>query len=347
LVVAILAIAGVFSSDDSSDGKTVTTAATSDASLVKQTKPGVVELFGKAGRGTPSGSGFVIDAKQGLALTNAHVISGLATLKAVTLDEETVPAAVVGQSPCDDIALVRMRSTPAGVRALPLGDSSTVQNGDRVASFGYPLAAGRASAQKVVTTFGAVSSPDVRNASVPVRSLPRYAHVIQHQALIAPGNSGGPLVNSAGRVVGINALGIQSLSQSYAIAINEAKNVLPDLKAGKNPNYVGWRLEAASEHAYEDELPPVIARALRGFLARIGATNALVVTGVDTGSPAYKKVFPGDVLLQVEGTGVRSVRRVCDVLESKNPGDAIQVSGGTFDLNRNKYVTWTETLRVQ
>ena len=341
-IVAVLAVAGVFSGSEDKPTR---------AELIDDTKLGVVGLFGKVGNGTAAGTGVLIDADKRYVLTNAHVVGGLATLKAVLRDRDTVSASLVGQAPCDDLAVVELRSAPEDVKALDLGDSAKVQSGDPVIALGYPEAFGSPEKQKVVATFGDVSSPDVKNAE-PDRSLPRYPHVIQHQATLNHGNSGGPLIDDDGDVVGINTLGNRGQQgevegQNYAITANEVKSVMPDLQKGKNRDYAGWNLIPASYFPYEEYLDQASATALRRFLAGKGANNALVVTGVDTNSPAYKKKIGAfDVILSIEGTGVRSVKRVCDVLQS-HAGQSVEVRGYSFDFDALTYTEWTRTVNVQ
>lgn len=342
LIAAIVALAMAGSSDDDKPTR---------AELVDDAKLGVVGLWGKVGDGTAAGTGVLIDADKRQVLTNAHVVSGLATLKAVLRDRDTVSASVVGQSPCDDLAIVELRSVPDDVKALDLGDSAKVRSGDPVTALGYPEAFGSAEKQKVVATFGDVSSADVKNAE-PDRSLPRYPHVIQHQATLNAGNSGGPLLDDDGDVIGINTLGNRGQQgevegQNYAITANEVKSVIPDLEKGKNRDYAGWNLTPGSYFPYEEYLDKARATALRRFLSSKGATNALVVTGVDTGSPAYKKKIAAfDVILNIEGTGVRSVRKVCDILQS-HPGQSIEVRGYSFNFDNLTYREWTRTVNVQ
>lgn len=339
---AVLAVAGVFSGSDDKPTR---------AELVDNAKLGVVGLWGKSGDATVAGTGVLIDSDKGQVLTNAHVVSGLATLKAVLRDRETVSASIVGQSPCDDLAIVELRSVPEDVEALDLGDSAKVRSGEPVTALGYPEAFGSAEKQKVVSTFGDISSADVKNAE-PDRSLPRYPHVIQHQATLNAGNSGGPLLDDEGDVIGINTLGNRGQQgevegQNYAITVNEAKSVIPDLEKGKNRDYAGWNIVPASYFAYEEYLDKIRADALRRFLASKGANNALVVTGVDTGSPAHKKKIAAfDVILSIEGTGVRSVRKVCDVLQS-HPGQSVEVRGYSFNFDNLTYREWTRTVNVQ
>jgi S1-C subfamily serine protease len=169
----------------------------------------VVRIQGKEG----GGSGVVVDAERGLVLTNAHVAVGLEGTKARVGDDASTetPARLVAAAPCDDLAVMLLVNKPQNLQAIQLGDSSGVKQGDHVTVLGYPgtfeeqrLGENVNQAQQLVATDGNVSAVNV--AATPDPSLPRFASTIQHQAPVNPGNSGGPLVNDKGQLVGINTL---------------------------------------------------------------------------------------------------------------------------------------------
>lgn len=319
----------------------------SQEDLITKVTPSVVKLSGRRGESGSGGSGVVIDARRGYVLTNAHVIAGLSALQAKVGDLASTQTAarVVAQAPCDDLALVKLVDVPANLRALALGNSS-VRRGQHVTALGYPSSFEDPAAQTVVATSGTVSSPQV--AAEPDPSLPRYPSTIQHQAPINPGNSGGPLVDDQARVIGLNTLGntqqggraIQG--QYYAISANHIKSLLPDLEAGRSTAYAGWalapvqaipiaRIFATDPDWQAPRLGVTVAATLR-------ATNAqgLYVLGSDTGSPAEDSdIVFGDMVTSLEGTSVRTVADVCDVLESHNLGDKLFVRGRYLNSAKN------------
>lgn len=312
----------------------------SQQDLITKVKPTVVELAGKRGEQSVGGSGVVIDAKRGLVLTNEHVVAGISALKAKVGDNAATagPARVLAQAPCDDLAVVQLVNIPAGLQQVKIGSSAAVKSGEQVTVLGYPASFSNPETQTVVSTNGTVSSTNV--AAAPDPSLPKYPSTIQHQAPVNPGNSGGPLVNSKGELIGINTLGntqqggrtIQG--QYYAIAMDRIKTLLPNLEAGKNQAYVGWSVAPLDQvplsTAFKDD--PVfqsskLGNTVQGILKRNSVTG-LYVLDATTGSPAKAaKLGFGDLILSIEGTPVKSVSDMCDIIQSHGPGDKLGVRG--------------------
>jgi S1-C subfamily serine protease len=173
-------------------------------------------------RGEATGSGFVID-DQGYVLTNAHVVEG-ATNVTVQLGGTTMSARVVGSDTSADIAVLKVNTAGANLHPLALGDSSSVQVGDPVVAIGNPFGLDR------TVTTGIVSALQ-REIQAP--NGVTIKHVIQTDAAINPGNSGGPLIDSSGRVIGINSQ-IASTSGgsngiAFAVPIGTAKKIADSL----------------------------------------------------------------------------------------------------------------------
>lgn len=336
--------------------------------LIAQASPSVVRVLGKAG----GGSGFVIDAKQQLVLTNSHVAvgglagdpinSGLVVQVGNNPSTET-PARVVAASPCDDLAVIKLIDPVPGLKALPLGNSDSVHPGDQVVALGFPassLGTDTSTGQPptVNSNNGIVSATQGKLDNGP--SSPDYQDVIQHQAPINPGNSGGPLLNRDGQVVGINSLGglTGTQGQYYSIAVNYAKRLLPDLEAGHSHSLMGWSLTALS---YQDS---DLENELRGFFEAEDIKNAsgfasataqfmqanqisgVFDTGGDSatngpgpgdlaGSPADKAGTAGFLIDGVNGTPVSSVQDVCDALNSATPGQHLSLHGYSIENASN------------
>lgn len=337
-VFGALAVAGVAVAIASSGGEDDTRAIKSPiepatltvAQQIKRGSPSTVELstrgpgFSRGRKTTLSGggSGIVVDAKKGLVLTNAHVVAGQTSIKAKVADGTEVSARVVSQAPCEDLALVSLRPTPKSLVEAKLGSSNKIAAGDRVIALGYPSAfEERLSDRTLQASEGIVSAPTGKTTlGVASPSLPE---VIQHQAPLNAGNSGGPLFNERGEVVGINTLTsgrAASQNQNAAIAVDRVKSMLADLEAGKNSGYLGW------------QLLPLKGGQLPLRPRTTGRTgSALVVLSVDAGSPADKKKFDfGDTIYEIDGTPVRKFQDVCDIVNSKASGDTIRVEGYRF-----------------
>jgi S1-C subfamily serine protease len=334
-IAGLLLVAGCGGGDD--DGEETTETKTPET-VISESTPGVVEIYGKYNDEPVGGSGFIYDTGPPVRiLTNSHVVEGLSSMQVKVGDQlPTVPAQVVAQAPCDDVAVLELPSPPPEVAALPTTDA-TPASGEAVIAMGYPDNFQKYKQQTVNSTQGTVSNPDLVGNQIS-EDLPTYPDLIQHTAALNPGNSGGPLLNEQGEVVGINTLsrsGRGAQGQYYSIDMAHVNGLLPDLEAGTDRAYVGWAI------APLDLVPAIIriadyinsydfdvstAKANVNFDER--ELDGLYVLGdVDAGSPADKKIFGGDLITEIDGTSVETVNQVCKILQSKSPGDSIRVSG--------------------
>jgi S1-C subfamily serine protease len=260
-------------------------------------------------RGTGSG---VVVAPDGLVLTNSHVVGGASRLNVTTVDGRNLTARVVGDDPDTDLALVRVDSAvtlPAG----RLGDSKKLKRGQLVIAIGNPLGF-----ESTVTT-GVISA---LGRSLRAQSGRLIDDVIQTDAALNPGNSGGPLVSSHGEVIGINTaviLGAQGIC--FAVASNTANFVLGELVRHGHVRraYIG----IAAQHI---EIP----RRLRHI---IGATqtSGVTVIGVEPGSPAERaRLLAGDIILALDGVTITGADDLIRLLAGDKIGRRV-----TLDLLRN------------
>ena len=239
---------------------------------------------GKDEKGVVSGSGVVIDPS-GELLTNHHVIDKAEEIRCLLTDGSSYTARVAGYDQDLDIALLRLER-PADAPPLPAAALSpdTVQIGDVVLAMGAPWGLARS------VTMGIVSCTDRY-----LEGAGRYTLWYQTDAAISPGNSGGPLVDTAGRVVGINARGIIFGDQAFTIPSPTILEVLPSLREKGN---AGWAW-------FGFQFQP-----LRDFDRNMvfEATNGVVVSGTDLGSPARKAGFKaGDRVVAVDGEPVTAL----------------------------------------
>ena len=320
----------------------------SQEEIIEKVTPTTVRIAGKQS----GGSGVVIDAKQGLILTNAHVAVGLEGMKArVGNDGTETPARLVAASPCEDLAVIKLVNPPQNLEQIKIGDSAKVKAGSEVTVLGFPgtFEASRGEgggsagqAEKVVATNGRVSSSNVQIAGN-IADLPKLPSTIQHQAAVNAGNSGGPLVNDRGELVGINTAGNSGQAgevqnQFYSISSQRIKSVLPDLQAGRSQANVGWTLTPYA--AIKGALPAIFAndpdfRSLGGAALGQRVQTALERAGIDglyvrksqPGSPARKaNVLYGDLVTAINGQPVKTLGDVCDILQSKSPGEEVRVT---------------------
>jgi S1-C subfamily serine protease len=320
----------------------------SQEQLIKQATPSIVRIQGSEGGGT----GFVIDASRQLVLTNAHVVAGRnAALKAQVGNEtSTTPVRIVASSPCDDLAVVKLVDSVPGLKALKLGTSATVTPGEQVTVLGFPgsLQSGSGGqAGTVVPNTGTVSQTSIQvntNASEPNfdPNLPSYQSMIVHQAPVNHGDSGGPLLNDEGEVIGINTLTNEGRTQGqyYAIGIKYAARLLADLKAGKSHSYLGWDLEQMSGEgspALVEQLgarfgrsaysraASQLAQATAAYLQENPPTTGMYDLGDQPGTQAEEAELEGKLILAINKTPVSSLQDVCNVLGSTSPGQTVHV----------------------
>ena len=250
-------------------------------------------------RGT--GTGFLIDA-EGHILTNHHVIEGAERLTVKLADGRSLHASVVGSDPDTDIALIKVDGAGVLPHAL-LGDSNALRVGEWVCAIGNPLA------YEHTVTVGVVSFIGRKLFD---SSLDNY---IQTDAAISVGNSGGPLINSRGQVIGINsAISRQASNIGFAVPINQARAVLPQLKS--------------------------IGRVLRGYMGltlrdvdadlqaslKLPRGDGALVQDVAAGSPgARADLRPYDVIVSVDGSAVRSNDGLIRQIAARQPGTIARV----------------------
>jgi putative serine protease PepD len=266
--------------------------------------PGVVLV--RAGAAT--GTGFVA-RDDGTIVTNSHVVGEAQTAQVRFADKgELVAAEVLGTDESSDLAVLRVDpGAVGGLHALPLADSSKVRVGDAVVAIGHPFGLER------TTTAGIVSGLE-REIQAPDGF--QIDEVIQTDAAINPGNSGGPLLDSRGRVVGVNtqiATGGTSsgnVGVGFAVPSNTVRDVLPALSRGQ-------RIE-------------------RPYLGVTTAphSDGAEIQSVTPGSPAEAAgLEPGDVITRVDGRTIRAPDDVAAAISGKEPGDrvGVELSNGGRD----------------
>ena len=259
------------------------------------------------------GTGFIID-KSGLILTNNHVIEGASRIKVGLYGEDgdqEYTARVIGRDELTDSALLELTQKPDHeLPVVKFGDSSQMQAGDWVMAIGNPFDLGH------TVSVGVISATRGGSEGMRVATL-RRADVLQTDAAITPGNSGGPLINLRGEVIGINtAIATTGLSQGnvgvgFAIPSNSVREILPQLRSGKvTRGRVGVLVGDVARQAV-DEL---------GLKSKTGA----VVTSVEEESPAEKAgLEEGDVILSWNGQPVKSSDELVRTVVRSKPGVSI------------------------
>lgn len=280
-----------------------------------------------------AGSGFVVDEK-GYVLTNYHVVQGAESVE-VTLgdgkDRNRYKATVIGGDPRNDVALIRIDPKGRKLPTLTLGDSSKLQVGQRVLAIGNPF--GRF--QSTLTT-GVVSAV---GRTVQTGQQTFIDEAIQTDAAINQGNSGGPLLNSAGQVIGMNTAIFTPTGTTagigFAIPINTAKRIITDLiRDGRvHRAYLGVRsIELWPELAEALELPVQQGMLVEQVTAGSPADRAGIRGGSRTVMAGFQRILiGGDVVTGIDGQEITNQLELNVILNRKRPGDTV-----TLTLHRGR-----------
>jgi len=305
--------------------------------VAQQDDPFFGNPFGAAQTQRALGSGFVLD-KAGHIVTNFHVVRGATAIQVSFSNNERFKAKLIGVDPSTDIAVLQVEVKARALKALPLGNSDGVRVGDQVIAIGNPFGLDRS------VTAGIVSAVQ-RRIEAPNRLS--ISHVIQTDAALNHGNSGGPLLNAQGEVVGVNAqIETGGASQGnvgigFAIPINTVKDVVAELIKHGDVEHAFLGIEGKS-------LTPSIAR-----LFHLPVSSGVIVATVRQGSGAAGaglkaatsevtvegESWPagGDVIVKADGQPVPSIERLVDLIATKKPGDRInlEVVRGTSRIHIN------------
>jgi serine protease Do/serine protease DegQ len=250
------------------------------------------------------GSGVIVDADNGLILTNFHVIKDAYEIKVTLTDGRELQAEIIGRDPDTDVAVLQVAEE--GLVEVPMADSSTLRVGDFVVAIGNPFGLGQTVTSGIVSALG--------RSGLGIESIEDF---IQTDASINLGNSGGALVNLRGELVGINTAiygaGNQgSIGIGFAIPINMAHDIMTQLvdfgevKRG--------RLGAQGQ-----DLTPQLAQAFG-----LSRNSGFIVTQIEAGSPAYKAgLRVGDVIVAANGKPIRSTRDMHNLVGLQRLGQTI------------------------
>lgn len=264
--------------------------------------------------GYGSGTGFVIDARKGHIATVGHVPEGSTSIKIYLPGSiKSRPARVIGISMCEDLTILQV-DIKDGLQDATLGDSNQTHLGEEVAAMGYSLLPG--ADLDPTLSIGTIGKKDVQQ--------PPYNSLFAIQLRLSPGDSGGPLINRRGEVIGINVLTVDSENLGYAIPISYAKPILQELQNGKSQRYAGLNL-----YFHGNIFPEYY-----------GTEKGVPINAVGVGSSPYKAGFRGgDLLMKVNGTEVNSVGDVCDIFSSHVDGNQLRLTVLRVDSTTNQKYT--------
>jgi serine protease Do len=279
--------------------------------LAEQLKPGLVQIRVQRPSEEPDpeegprralGSGFVIHPS-GYVVTNAHVVDRSSTVQVRLPSGRRLSGTVVGRDRRVDLALVKVDALEA-LPVLPLGDSERLAVGELVLALGHPFGLEQTVSLGIVSRKGA-----------PLEAAAPGFDFIQTDAAVNPGNSGGPLVDMGGQVVGVNTMAARNGSIGFAIPINLVKALLPQLlaKGAVEWGWLGVRIDEITEDNVRDY--------------GLDAPRGVGIDGVLPGQPAAQAgVRAKDVILAVDGRSIATPRELQRVIATTPVGTAVRLS---------------------
>ncbi len=260
------------------------------------------------------GSGIILSA-DGYILTNQHVIEQAGEIEVHLMDDRKFPAEIVGKDARTDLALLKIDAS--GLPVLPLGDSDKLEVGELVLAIGNP--------------FGLEHSVSLGIVSRKGRALGgagAFTDYIQTDASVNPGNSGGPLLNLRGEVIGINTAVIPNRQVAFAIPINLAKSLLPDLQARGR---IAWGFLGVSIQDVTQELAKAMG---------VPEVKGALVNNVLAGQPAEAAgIKRGDIIMQFDGKAIPNVRALQRTVSFTAVGKQVEVQifrGGVLETLKVK-----------
>ena len=306
VVAGALALTGVIGGDEGTRRADV-------AAIVREASDQTVRIIARDAGQEASGSGWVLDAKNGLIVTNFHVVNGGSEF-AIAVDGAERTAEVVGAAPCDDLAVLSV-SERDGLQTLDLAESGSIEQGEPVVAVGF--AAGAGDADELTSTTGVVSVPS-QPLEAPSADSPDFRDVLQTDAAINPGNSGGPLLDADRNLVGVNTAvllergGVPRPNIGYALGVDRVRDIVSELREKRSQSWIGTGLEFPSPAALRRRgLPPGVA----------------TLSAVD-GTPAAAAGLKGKTVLITSVDGKRldgSMRGWCNATEDKRSGDELKL----------------------
>lgn len=298
--------------------------------LVDRVSASVVAISTVSGSGTRQasglGTGVVIDT-DGHILTNFHVIDGARQVTVEFKDGSVVPGTVSGSDPGNDLAVVKVNLSADKLQPAKLGDSDKTRQGESVFAIGNPFS------EKFSVTSGIISATgrdSTGNTSIgrPVRGM------LQTDAAVNPGNSGGPLFNAAGEVIGINSSIENPTGQrvfvgvGFAVASNTAKRFLPDMIAGKPITHPQLGVSGATlndvnaqQLGIDAKKGVYITSVTSGSAADRAGLRAASGTSTDGGLPPG-----GDVVTKFDGKDVTTIEQLAQLVDQHKVGDQVKLT---------------------
>ena len=250
---AVAVVAGLLAARSGSSGF-------STQKIIDESRPRTVSVESDVdGQLRGRGTGWVLDAKNGLIVTNHHVVNAGASYT-VGLDGGKRPATIVGSAPCEDLSVLKVNDT-AGLKTMELSSQAKMHQGDKVVALGYP---GNPAPKPELQANAGIVSVVKTEFTAKAIDVPKLSNIVQTDAAINPGNSGGPLLDTKGRLVGVNSAGDSSKeNQAFAIGVDRVKEITDLLRNGSSRGWTGLGLVfPRAEEDFESLKLPVVSNSI-------------------------------------------------------------------------------------
>jgi len=303
--------------------------------LYQQTMPGVVSIQVSTAQGDGLGSGFVYDT-QGHVITNFHVVDGATTVEVDFSSGYKARGTVIGVDKDSDIAIVKVDAPEAELHPLALGDSSNLQVGQTVIAIGNPFGLNGTMTVGIVSALGRTQTSE---HSVDGGGFFSAADIIQTDAAVNPGNSGGPLLNTSGEVVGINRAIVTNSSTAagqptnsgiaFAISVNIVKRVTPFLIKDGSYDYPYMGISFFPDQLMSlDVIEALDLKSYTGaYVVEVTKDGPADKAGIRAGTKPTRidlLLAGGDLVTAVDGKSIRTFDELISYLvTNKSPGDAV------------------------
>jgi len=282
----------------------------------KMVKANAFFLFDGSSEG--AGSGSVLD-KAGHILTNYHVVEGASQVQVTTHDGKTHDAHFIGADPVNDVAVIKIDVPAEELFPVSLGDSGRMRVGMRVFAIGNPFGLER------TLTTGIVSS---LNRSLKIRENRTIKSIIQIDAAINPGSSGGPLLDNRGQLIGMNTAIASSTGQNSGVGFAIPSNLIDRIVGELIRHGKVIRPEIGIRHVYPTSKGLLIASLTPGGPAEAAGLRGPVVTRKRRGAFTYESLdrSAADLIVKVDSTPIKSADDFLGQIEAKKPGDEVAVT---------------------
>ncbi|MBI5778570.1 MAG: trypsin-like peptidase domain-containing protein [Planctomycetes bacterium] len=268
------------------------------------------------------GTGFIIDAKKGVLLTNHHVVANAKALVITLNDKRTLKAKLIGSDPIYDVAVVQIESPPADLKQVTLGNSDKVMPGEWIIAIGQPLFMDYTVTAGIVCALGR----ETQLGKAQLSTIEYVGSYIMIDAIINPGNSGGPLFNANGEVVGINTIKLYA-GYGYSIPINRALDTKDKIMTNKDGKVIRAYLGLRGRDI-DDYLAMEYNTNMDDLIKDLGLKEpkGVFIQGAADNSPAASVGFEeSDIMVEFDGKKVDNLKDFRAIIEKLKPEQEVKL----------------------